>query len=171
MRRVGEAQDLEVRVGEFLLGKEDLTKQIATNRGAFTVRIPDPITKQAIITNIAQTVGASLDALPASDYAFIAAMHTLPRVLSAWPDWWEGVHVCYDEDLIFELFRQFQEFETAFRRCLRAGRSVQADEASGLRRLDHRQVQSAPDGEKVPEAKSGTEAAPAKDGRGASRKG
>jgi len=169
VRRVGEiATDLEVRVGNMLLGKSDLTKKIPTNRGAFEVRIPDPLTKQQIIVDVARTLGVPLDHVPVPDYIYTSAMCTLPKVLVSWPEWWEGVHVCYDQDLLLELYSQYREFEENFRRSLRPG-GLEKDGTTvrdGV--VDHGQVEGSPDGRKVPPTIPGAKSAPADDGGDAS---
>jgi len=168
MRKVSETPekytDEEIRIGDYLLNREDVTKEIDTPRGTFTIRIPSAGMRRLIISSTAKSLGAPLDHVPAEDYLFVAALCTLDRVLVGWPDWWKGAAQCHDEELIGTIFAAFREFDEAFRRRLRGdgpGASGEVEVAGGV---GDKQVPRAADGSPLPGADGGADAAPIRDG-------
>lgn len=113
-----------IKVGDILLGKEELTKTIATeNRGSFVVKIANPLEKKRIIRAVAAAVGeAPLTSVPASDYYYATAVETLKVVIISSPDWFKSVDDCLDDDLILKLYSEYTKFEDDFRRQLRQDR-------------------------------------------------
>jgi hypothetical protein len=109
-----------VRVGEVLLGKEDLTKKVTTNRGIFVMKYPSPFERQALIRNISSALNfAPLESIPGSDYMFNKAIETLKIVVTEAPDWWRGADQCMDEQFIMDLYEEYLKFEKDFRRKVR----------------------------------------------------
>ena len=113
----------DLRVGELLLSQDDLTKKVNTKRGIFTLKMPDPMVRKAIIRSISNAIDrAPLESIPAMDYLYVKATETLKYVVTEYPEWWEGADKCMDDDLILELYDEFLKFENDFRRRVRGNR-------------------------------------------------
>jgi len=165
MRRVvDDIREQEIRVGEFLLGKQDLLKTVTTPRGAFEMRILDPQKKRQVIAETAQSLSSPLSNVPIGDYLFTAACCTLQNVLVGWPEWWEGVDRCFDEELILELYDRYREFENEFRRRLRESRTDGSGKAVSAGLVGDRQVPGAANGRPLPPANGDAKAPAAENG-------
>lgn len=137
----------ELRVGELLLGKDDLTKTVTTKRGVFILRMLDPMGRKALIRNISTAIGhAPLESIPAGDYLYTKAVETLKLAVQEGPDWWEGAERCMDDELLMELYEAYLAFEEAFRRRVRGSRPAgrgKGDKPAG--QVDNRHVPGSPD--------------------------
>ena len=101
-------------------GDREFSKNFGEKGGTFTIRIPLPSQKMAIVSNTSRLLGgASLDSISAKDYEYARMIATLDFVITKNPDWWQGVNKCPDDSFLLELWKFYIESEESFFEKLR----------------------------------------------------
>jgi hypothetical protein len=95
-------------------------KTITIKDDKFTIRLPLPLDKVRLITQIARaTGGLDINSIPAAEYDYIRIIVTLNFVIVSFPDWWDGADKCMDTDLLNELYNFYIESEEEFLKNLK----------------------------------------------------
>lgn len=97
------------------------SKDFGKDFGKFSIKIPLPFEKSAIISSTSRALGGlSVDSMPKSDYEYIRMIITLNSVITDKPSWWEGADKCPDDDFLSQLWRWYIDCEIDFARRLQS---------------------------------------------------
>ena len=88
----------------------------------FKFELPTPIIRRQIEQFIARKIGVPLDTIDKEAVALIRICTYLDHILIEKPDWWTSAEECHDEELLFNIYSAFIEFETEFREALKRGK-------------------------------------------------
>lgn len=120
---MSEDKDKEViKIGQKVLRESDLEFPVEYDGEVFTLRHPAPYQKALIESEIARRLGGfSRDAYPNEHLALIEATTYVDALVvrDKSPSWWKGAWTCYDEDLIYTLYRGYYQFRGDLQEKLR----------------------------------------------------
>ncbi|HEB29229.1 MAG TPA: hypothetical protein ENI05_16005 [Porticoccus sp.] len=109
-------------IGKKVFSETDLEFTVDYDGDVFTLKHPAPYQKAAIEAEIARRLGGySRDSFPAEHLALIEATTYVDALVVAEksPNWWKSAWTCYDEELIFNLFRGYYQFRGKFQERIR----------------------------------------------------
>jgi hypothetical protein len=110
----------EIKVRNMVITIADRQKIIKIGDDNFTFQIPLPVERVQLSTQIANYIGGKdLKSLQAYEYQFAKMIVTLNFVIVKAPDWWEGSEKCIDDNLLGELYKEFNDFEEEFQESLK----------------------------------------------------
>lgn len=113
-----------IQLGKNVIREADLEIPITYKGEQFTLRYASPALQSAIEMEIARRLGG----MPRSSYSpdHLASIEAyviidMTYIADKCPKWFKGPWVCYDDDLILELYKGYYSFRDQFRERLRSG--------------------------------------------------
>ena len=119
-----------ITIGKQVLGQADIRGQFTKDGEVWEYEIPTPMLKREIERVIALRIGVAPETFNKAAYSLTRACVYLDNILTRKPDWWEKSDEILDEELIFEVYGAFLDFEDTFRRDLKRGRFRKDGKAS-----------------------------------------
>lgn len=110
------------RLGQKVFHEADLEITVEYNGEIFTLKHPAPFQKAAIEAEIVRRLGGyARDSFPPEHLALIEATTYVDTLIirDKCPRWWKGAWACYDEELIFALYRGYLQFRGEFQERIR----------------------------------------------------
>jgi hypothetical protein len=110
----------EVKLSNLVIKESDREYTVSEKGENFTIRIPLPSEKAAIIAQTARSLGGlDIKCYPPEDYSFIRMIVTLNNVIVNSPKWWNGAEQCPDESLLMKLWNFYLKSENEFQAFLK----------------------------------------------------
>lgn len=110
------------KIGQQVFNESDLEFTVQYNGEVFTLKYPAPFQKAAIEAEIVRRLGGyARDAFSAEHVGLIEATTYAEALVirEKSPTWWKGAWACYDEELLYELFRGYYQFRGKFQERIR----------------------------------------------------
>jgi len=110
---MSERDEVAFTLGKKVFNESDLEFQVTHNGEVFTMKHPAPFVKVAIEADIARKLGGlARDAYPAEHVGYVEAVSYVEAlvVTEKSPKWWKSAWTCYDDALIYTLFRGYYQF-------------------------------------------------------------
>jgi len=115
-------EEKEYRIGNQILRQSDITKKFTKDGLEWEFEIPNPILKREIERLISMKIGVPAENYDRETYALVKACVYVDNVCINTPNDWDSAEECRDEELIFEIYVAFMDFENEFRRSLKSGK-------------------------------------------------
>jgi len=106
----------EIKFKSLVIKESDreFTRQFGES-GSFTVRIPLPYQKTAIISATSRATGnAPIESLTVEEREYTRMIVTLNSVIVKSPDWWKGAETCPNDDFLEEVWTFYLDSEKKF---------------------------------------------------------
>ncbi len=110
-----------LKIGKQILHEDDMEFTVTYKNEVFTLRLPDPLMKAQIESEIARRLGGSpRNSFPEDHLIMLEATTYVNNLVipEKSPDWFKSAWNCMDDNLIGTLYQEYLTFRKTFRERL-----------------------------------------------------